>query len=208
MTREPLSDLELARAAAAGDADAWCRIVDELGPSVYAIALGFVRLPSLAEELAQDTFVKLFENLDKYPGGVPLKAWTQRVARNLCIDHYRHRRSETSSVFLPADFLDTLAAGEDPALLAEHRQLLRHVAEALAGLDEDVALLLRLRDIQGLAYAEIATLLDLPTGTVKSRIHRGRRELLRRLRARWSRAAPASAGEDGAENYLWGAAPC
>jgi RNA polymerase sigma-70 factor (ECF subfamily) len=97
--------------------------------------------------------------------------------------------------FLPLETIGTLRDGSDPATLAQHRELLAQVEAALGELDPETALILTLRDLEGLSYRELEALLDLPSGTVKSRIHRGRRELLQRLELRQARsAAPDQAG--------------
>ena len=91
----------------------------------------------------------------------------------------------------------TLRDASDPATLAQHRELLSQVEAALGELDPETALILTLRDLEGLSYRELEALLDLPSGTVKSRIHRGRRELMRRLELRQAHE-PARSGQAGA----------
>jgi RNA polymerase sigma-70 factor (ECF subfamily) len=177
----PSPDLRLARRAAAGEPAAWRELVDRFGPRIHAIALHFARDAERAKDLTQDIFLRLFQNLGSYRGDVPLLAWTLRLSRNLCIDDYRRRRLERGLRFLPLDAVQSLHDGSDPALDAERRELLAQVEAALAELDPETVLILTLRDLEGLSYRELEALLDLPSGTVKSRIHRGRRELARRL---------------------------
>jgi RNA polymerase sigma-70 factor (ECF subfamily) len=184
------SDQRLAHRAAAGDPAAWREIVDRFGPRIHAIAFHFSRDSDRAQDLTQEIFLRLFQNLASFRGDVPLLAWTLRLSRNLCIDDYRRRRLERSFRFLPLDTIDGLRDASDPAALAEHRQLLALVESALRELDPETALILALRDLEGLSYRELEALLDLPSGTVKSRLHRGRRELLQRLELLQSRAAP------------------
>ena len=185
----PSHDLRLARRAAAGEPAAWREIVDGFGPRIHAIALHFSRDHERAQDLTQEIFLRLFQNLGSFRGDVPLLAWTLRLSRNLCIDDYRRRRLERTFRFLPLETVDTLRGGSDPAALAQHRELLSQVEAALGELDPETALILTLRDLEGLSYRELEALLDLPSGTVKSRIHRGRLELRRRLELRHS-AAP------------------
>jgi RNA polymerase sigma-70 factor (ECF subfamily) len=189
----PSHDLRLARRAAAGEAAAWREIVDGFGPRIHAIALHFSRDPERAQDLTQEIFLRLFQNLGSFRGDVPLLAWTLRLSRNLCIDDYRRRRLERAFRFLPLDTIDTLRDGSDPAALAHHRELLSQVEAALGELDPETALILTLRDLEGLSYRELEALLDLPSGTVKSRIHRGRLELRRRLELRHGTASGGQA---------------
>jgi RNA polymerase sigma-70 factor (ECF subfamily) len=180
----PSHDLRLARQAAAGEPDAWREIVDRFGPRIHGIALHFTRDAERAQDLTQEIFLRLFQNLGSFRGDVPLLAWTLRLSRNLCIDDYRRRRLERAFRFLPLETIDTLRDPSDPATLAQHRELLSQVEAALGELDPETALILTLRDLEGLSYRELEALLDLPSGTVKSRIHRGRRELVHRLEQR------------------------
>ncbi len=191
----PSHDLRLARHAAAGEPAAWRELVDRFGPRIHALALHFSRDAERAQDLTQEIFLRLFQNLGSFRGDVPLLAWTLRLSRNLCIDDYRRRRMERTFRFLPLETIGTLRDGSDPATLAQHRELLAQVEAALGELDPETALILTLRDLEGLSYRELEALLDLPSGTVKSRIHRGRRELLQRLELRQARsAAPDQAG--------------
>ena len=185
----PGHDLRLARRAAAGLPDAWRQIVDGFGPRIHALALHFCRDRARAEDLTQEIFLRLFQNLGSYRGDVPLLAWTLRLSRNLCIDDYRRHRPERAFRFLPLASAESLSDGSNPAGDAQSRELLTEVEAALAELDPETATMLTLRDVEGFSYRELEELFELPAGTVKSRLHRGRRELLRRLeqrRLRWA----------------------
>jgi len=203
--RIPGHDLRLARRAAAGEPEAWRRIVDEFGPRIHGLALHFSRDPDRAADLTQDVFLRLFQNLGSYRGDVPLVAWMLRLSRNLCIDDYRRRRLERTFRFVPLDAVQTLRDASDPAGEAQARELLADVEAALAQLDPETATILTLRDVEGLSYRELEELLDLPSGTVKSRIHRGRRALLRSLEL--LRASRDDAAPDRARAMLR-VAPC
>jgi len=201
----PTADLRLARRAAAGEPAAWRELVDRFGPRIHSLALHFARDAERAQDLTQEIFLRLFQNLGSYRGDVPLLAWTLRLSRNLCIDDYRRRRAERAFRFLPLEHLEPLRDGSDPAADAQRRELLGMVEAALSELDPETALILTLRDVEGLSYRELEALLDLPSGTVKSRIHRGRRELLRRLELRF--AADPRTGQSPPAAYLE-VAPC
>lgn len=182
MTSTPIgSDLFLARRAAAGHADAWDRILDRYARRIWAVALQFAADRSDAEDLCQEIFLRLYQNLHRYRGEVPFAGWALRVSRNLCIDHYRRRRRLGPAVPLSDALLEELPDGGDLQRRTERREELLLVVRALRDMPEDLAVALVLRDLQGWAYEEVATFLELPLGTVKSRIHRARLELGRRL---------------------------
>ena len=86
-----------------GDDDAWRELVDRFGQRVYAIAYHFTLKREDAEELSQEIFLKIFENLHRYDGGFPLVAWVLSLSRNLCIDRYRRRKRENSFRFVSDD---------------------------------------------------------------------------------------------------------
>jgi RNA polymerase sigma-70 factor (ECF subfamily) len=199
----PWHDLRLSRRALEGDAGAWREIVDGFGPRIHSLAFHFTRDADRAADLTQEIFLRLFQSLATFRGDVPLMAWTLRLSRNLCIDDYRRRRLERGFRFLPLDAVGTLRASSDPAREAERREQLAQIEAALAELDPETALLITLRDLEGLSYRELEALLELPSGTVKSRLHRGRRELLRCVALRRAVADPTS----GSTPLLEGA-PC
>lgn len=182
MTSTPTgSDLFLARRAAAGHADAWDQILDRYARRIWAIALQFATDRSEAEDLCQDIFLRLYQNLHRYRGEVPFAGWALRVSRNLCIDHYRRRRRLHTAISLSDELLEELPDDGSLQRRAEQREELLLVMRALREMPEDFAIALVLRDLQGWTYEEVATFLELPLGTVKSRIHRARLELGRRL---------------------------
>lgn len=178
---ETTPDLLLARRATASDPRAWEEIVDRYGDRIYNLACRFSCDSAEAEDLTQDVFLKLFSQLRQYRGDVPLLAWALRLSRNLCIDHYRHHRTRLKSETVSDEVLRHHPGGPDPARRAEHRDELRRVERALAALPESLAEVLVLRDLQQLSYDEVAAVVEVPVGTVKSRLNRARRELVDRL---------------------------
>ena len=171
-----------------GDDDAWRDLVDRFGPRVYAIAYHFTLKREDAEELSQEIFLKLFENLDRYDGGFPLVAWVLSVSRNLCIDRYRRRKREKSFRFVSDEAVTALLkSDDDPATAALRKERTQMLFAALAEIPEDLAEILILRDLNGLAYEEIGTALELPDGTVKSRLFRARAEVAGKIRERHER---------------------
>ena len=181
----PNPDLFLARRAAKGDPRAWQELIDLYGERIWNVCLRFAGGGTDAEDLTQEVFLKLYRQLGQYRGDVPLVAWALKLSRNLCIDHYRHHRLRTQSETTVSDeMLRHFPGDEDPHADLRDRERRRMVRETLAEMPEDLATVVLLRDLQGLAYDEVAAFLELPLGTVKSRLNRARRELVSRLEER------------------------
>jgi RNA polymerase sigma-70 factor (ECF subfamily) len=177
-----------------GNDDAWRELVDRFGPKVYAVAYHFTMKREDAEELSQEVFLKIFENLHRYDGGFPLVAWILSVSRNLCIDRYRRKKREKSFRFVSDEAVTVLLkSDDDPASMALKKERTKLLFSALAEIPEDLAEILVLRDLNGLAYDEIGKALDLPDGTVKSRLFRARAEVARKIRERHESKGAANA---------------
>ncbi len=186
-------DLFLARRAAKADPQAWDEIIEHYGDRIFNVAYRFAGNQAEAEDLTQEIFLKLYRNLDRYRGDVPLMAWALRLSRNLCIDHYRHHRTRRQSETVSDEVLAQLPSGDDPRRHSQTQERRRLVHEVLAEMSESLASALMLRDLQGLSYDEIAGFFEVPVGTIKSRLNRGRKELVRRLEERLQRSqAPLS----------------
>ena len=162
---------------------AWEKIVARHKRRVFNIAFKFTARHDLAEDLTQEIFLRVFRALDRFNREADFGTWLSSVARNYCIDHYRSRRRErelispdTTAIELAADPSVNPQRGLEEA---DRRSLLR---EGLARLPPKLREAVVLRDLQELTYQEMARLLELPEGTVKSRINRGREELGRLLR--------------------------
>ena len=177
-------DLLLARRAAAGQAEAWEELLGLYAQRIYNLALHFTGSPTDAEDLTQEIFLRLYQSLRLYRGDVPLAAWALRLSRNLCIDTWRRVRRERRFAIVSEEVLQWLPAADDPQAEAQGREQLRAVHESLAEMPEDLAEVVVLRDLQGWSLEETATYQEVPVGTVKSRLHRARLELGRRVTAR------------------------
>jgi RNA polymerase sigma-70 factor (ECF subfamily) len=167
-----------------GDEAAWSALVHATIGSLYRLCASYARSSAEAEELTQEVYLKLWQNLDRYRAGSNFMAWAWRVARNLLIDAYRRNRRETDACWLDPEVLERLPAADDPHLQAERRQRLRLIAMGLRSLDEGLAELVVMRDFAGMSYQELAEALNLPLGTVKSRLNRARLELATAVRRR------------------------
>jgi RNA polymerase sigma-70 factor (ECF subfamily) len=192
----PSPDLLLARLASAGRADAWEELLALYGERIYNLAFHFAGSAADAEDLTQEIFLRLYQNLRLYRGDVPLAAWALRLSRNLCIDHYRRARRERRAGVTAEEVLAAMpAGGDDPQAEAQRRQQLRTVYRELEAMPEGLAEVVLLRDLQGWSQEETAAWLEVPVGTVKSRLHRGRLELAGRVTARLGgHAAAAGSG--------------
>ena len=167
-----------------GEQSAWDEIVRRHWRLVFNVAYKFVGTYDLAEDLAQDVFVKLFKSLDTFDRRANFQTWLVSVSRNLCIDHYRSVRKERETIAREVDVADLAPAAPGRTVQAELEQCdqVRLLRKALERVAPPLRTVVMLRDVLELTYQEIADRLQLPEGTVKSRINRGRAELARQLK--------------------------
>jgi RNA polymerase sigma-70 factor (ECF subfamily) len=200
LTEQPSSpvahpeDLALAQGASAGEGRAWDRLIDQYGQRIYNLAFHFAGEPAGAEDLTQEIFLKLYRSLHRYRGDVPLVAWALRLSRNLCIDHYRSTRTAQRATVVSEEILSHMASDDDPGARAVRRERLRTVYGALERMPEELATVVLLRDLQGFSYEEIVEMLEIPSGTLKSRLNRARRELAERVSEMLSSATSIPGG--------------
>lgn len=161
----------------AGDQDAWEALVDSTAHDIFRLAVSFTRHRGEAEDLTQEVFLKLWQNLDRYIPGSSFRAWAYRVARNMFVDAYRRSREQRKATWVDPEFLEQLPGADDPHTEVVRRQRLELARSGIARLPEDLARLIMLRDFADWSYEELAEELGLPLGTVKSRLNRARREL-------------------------------
>lgn len=184
------SDGDLLDRCRRGDEDAWRELVSRYTRRVFALCYRFAGRADEAEDLTQEVFVKVFERLDRYREGEgAFPAWLLTLARHHAIDHYRRHREERRLRSEDAEAAERTVAGDEGPLGAatrlERQELVRR---GLRALPSDLREVLVLRDLEEMPYDEIATLLTVPLGTVKSRLNRGRLELARRLAGRLGRS--------------------
>jgi RNA polymerase sigma-70 factor (ECF subfamily) len=163
----------------------------EFMPSLYNAALRMTRNPADAEDLVQETYLRAYRGFGGFEEGTNLKAWLYRILTNTYINSYRakRRRPEESDVENIEDlYLFRRLGGLEAAMAgrsAEDELLDRfteaEVKEAIESLPENFRMAVLLADVEGFAYREIAEILDIPIGTVMSRLHRGRKALEKRL---------------------------
>jgi RNA polymerase sigma-70 factor (ECF subfamily) len=184
-----------------GDQEAWEQIVRQYWRRVFNVAYKFVGRHDEAEDLTQDVFLKVFRSLATFDRRANFQTWLVSVSRNLCIDHYRSVRKERETIDRDVNAADLSPASADVSahVALERRDLAEELRRALQELPETLRTAVVMRDIQELSYQEIADRLQLPEGTVKSRINRGRHELARQItRLRERGPGPqAAAGQAG-----------
>jgi RNA polymerase sigma-70 factor (ECF subfamily) len=181
-----LNGAELVRRAHAGDGLAWEEIVTAFSRRVFNLAYRFTSNVEAAEDLTQEVFIRVYRSLDQYdPRQGDLANWLMRLARNLIIDDYRHRQRNPQNSM--ADAVDDhqyhlRAVGGGAQKEMERRELASQVQDGIDKLPADLKTCVILRDIEELTYQEIVDVLQIPEGTVKSRINRGRIELAKILK--------------------------
>jgi len=181
-----INGADLVRRARAGDSVAWEEVVTAFSRRIFNLAYRFTSSPDAAEDLTQEVFIRIYRTLDQYdPKQGDLANWLMRLARNLIIDDYRHRQRNPQNTM--ADTVDDhqyhlRAVGTSAHKEMERRELAAQVQEGIDKLPGDLKTCVILRDIEEMSYQEIVNVLQIPEGTVKSRINRGRIELAKILR--------------------------
>jgi RNA polymerase sigma-70 factor (ECF subfamily) len=183
----------LVRRCMAGDQQAWQQLVVGQHRRIYAICYRFTGSASDAEDLTQDVFLKLYRNLESFDTQKgSFQTWITPLARNLLVDHFRRTRLDRASDSLDASLTDEDDGPSMADRLADTRpsqeahtaglELKVKIQQALAQLSPELREAVVLRDLEDMDYKDIAQVLRIPEGTVKSRISRGRGELARLLK--------------------------
>ena len=182
----------LVRRCIAGDAEAWEEIVQRYNRRIYNICYRFAGSHDDAQDLTQDVFIKMYRTLNSYDvERGAFMTWVTTVTRNLLVDHFRKSKQDRIT-----DSLDSASSehedamslsdriedkGPAPDLSVQSREAKETVHQALQKLSPELREAVILRDLQDMDYKEVAAVLKVPEGTVKSRINRGRAELARLL---------------------------
>src|SRR6476646_5715560 len=150
--------------------------------ALYSAALRMTRNPSDAEDLVQETYLRAYRGFGGFQEGTNLKAWLYKILTNTFINTYRAKKRRPDEVDLDdsEDFFLYRRLGGLEAVTAE-RIPEAVVKEALEALPEQFRMAVLLADVEGFSYKEIAEIMDVPIGTVMSRLHRGRKALQKRL---------------------------
>lgn len=181
------TDQEVVQRARAGREDAYRELLRRYQRPVFSLIYRMVRDRELAEDLAQETFVKVLNALDTYRPEFKFSSWIFKIANNAAIDHLRRRQLDTLSLEgapgatspdrVEATALQLSDRGETPLQEMEARELGSAIERAIGKLRPEYQACVILRHIEDRPYEEIAEILDLPLGTVKTYLHRARAEL-------------------------------
>ena len=152
---------------------------------LYGGALRMTRNPQDAEDLVQETYLKAYKNFGSFTPGTNLKAWLYRIMTNTYINSYRKKQRrplETSADDVTDNQLYTSSSHDSTGLESAEVEALKampnsRISEALNALNEDYRMVVYYADVEGMAYKEIAEVMEIPIGTVMSRLHRGRKQL-------------------------------
>jgi len=178
---EPVPDEELVRRFLAGDAGSFTVLVQRHQVRVYSLCVRVLGGADEAADATQDTFLAIFRKMAQYRGEAAFTTWMHRVTVNACYDVLRKRRRQPLLRSVVADDGSLAEAAPPVADHADEVAGTRDAALALATVPEEFRVALVLADIEDLPYEEIARVLDVPVGTVKSRVHRGRLALARAM---------------------------
>jgi len=191
-----LDDRELASLASEGRESAYRELLARYERPVFSLVFRMVRHRSVAEDLAQESFIRAFGAIDSYNPGYKFSSWLFKIANNHTIDWLRKKKLDTVSIdgSPNATGADEVArtswqlesGGEQPDDYVESRELGGQIEDAIAELRPEYRTVVLLRHVEGYAYDEIAETMDLPLGTVKTYLHRARAELKQILTPRIS----------------------
>lgn len=186
-----LDDRKLAALAAAGRQAAFRELLARYERPVFSLVYRMVRDRTLAEDLAQEAFIRAFNAIGSYKPSYKFSNWILKIANNHTIDHLRKRRIETVSIDgsphaataeeRERTSLSVRSEDETPHEYVENRELGGQIEEAIATLRDEYRTAILLRHVEGYAYDEIAEIMEVPLGTVKTYLHRARAELKERL---------------------------
>ncbi len=200
-------DQSLVTSARAGDDEAFRALVVRYQRKVYAVALGIVKDPDSAWDVAQEAFVRVHEHLADFKGESAFSTWVFRITTHLGIDSVRRERTSLKDELDDVGEAELAGAGEgilstglgnDPQAGVLRRELVSKMEEALATLPEKHRTILVLREVEGLSYEELAERLGIHKGTVMSRLFHARKKMQAALRD-YAELTPEDEGgeEDG-----------
>jgi RNA polymerase sigma-70 factor (ECF subfamily) len=196
-------DLALVSRAKAGEAEAFRALVVRHQRRVYAVALGIVKDRDLAWDVSQEAFVRVHAHLAEFKGESSFSTWVLRIGSHLAIDALRKERSSSKEDIDEVRDVDLASGGEgilatglgnDPQQNLLRRELATQMTQALAQLPEKHRVILVLREVEGLSYEELSERLEIPKGTVMSRLFHARTKMQVLLRRYAGIAKPDDGG--------------
>jgi RNA polymerase sigma-70 factor (ECF subfamily) len=182
-----VSDQQVVVYAQQGREDAYRELIARYERPVFSLIFRMVRDNETAEDLAQETFIKVLNNIDRYLPEFKFSSWLFKIANNITIDYLRRRQLDTVSLEGAPDAvseeskratsLAIASPGESPLQQLESKELGEQIERAIARLRPEYRACILLRHVEDYSYDEIAEIVKLPLGTVKTYIHRARAEL-------------------------------
>ena len=183
-------ETELIGRAQQGSHEAFGEIVNRYGERLFLVVHRIVRDSADAEEVVQETFLKAYRNLEGFNAASALYTWLYRIAVNAAVDHTkkarrrRHLSLDDEDQGLEAALPDQ---GHSPSEGSEKQELVALIQEGIEALPENYRVILRLREYSDLSYEQLGEILELPKGTVESRLFRARMKLKEWLLRRWGK---------------------
>lgn len=186
-----LTDQEVVTHARQGREVAYRELIGRYQRPVFSLIYRLVRDREKAEDLAQETFIKVLNALDRYDPTYKFSSWIFKIAHNTALDHLRKKQPVTLSLQgspharteaeIEATSLDAVSSDENPEEFTQSRELGAHIEAAVAKLRPEYRTAILLCHVEGRPYEEIAEIMEVPLGTVKTYIHRARGELKEHL---------------------------
>jgi len=177
MLAEGIGDAECVRRVQQGDTDSFEVLVRRHQKAIFNLVYRLLGNYDEAAEVVQEVFLSAFKSIHQFRGEANFSTWLYRIGLN----HASTRRKSLNSAQqhnIPLDGTEVIADGAvDPAKNFEHKEIQQRVQQALNSLDPEDARVILLRDLQDVPYEDVAEMLDIPVGTVKSRLHRARQAL-------------------------------
>jgi RNA polymerase sigma-70 factor (ECF subfamily) len=180
MLPEGISDAECVKLVQQGDTGCFETLVRRHQKTTFNLVYRLLGDYDEAAEVAQEVFLSAYKSIDRFRGDANFSTWLYRIAFN----HASTRRKTlkiSQHRFVPLDGIEVSGEAADPVKALEQKETQDHVQQALNALNREDALIILLRDLQDVSYEQVAAILEIPVGTVKSRLHRARKALKTKL---------------------------
>lgn len=196
---QELLDDELIRLCKSGDQDAYAALVERYKSRVFSLAYGMVGQYQEAEDVAQEAFIHVFRAIDSFRLGDKFYSWIHRITANLAIDYLRKRRHKEVSLDAPVNadgdvFVQVADTSQDPEGAVVAAEFKNSLEKAISELPPLYRVVVILRHVHDMAYEDIAEILQIPLGTVKTRLFRAREILRRKVMGETSKGTGVAKG--------------
>lgn len=167
-------ELELIESVLAGNKQAYAHIINQYKNPLYALVLRMTRNPQTAQDLVQEIFIKVYEQLGKYDQKGSFSSWIYRVATNHCMDEFRKKSYQTKQVEIEDE---QVVNYNHPEIVFLKKEKSRQLEKLIAMLPEDERLIILMRFVNELSYQEISELLTIPLSDVRNKLHRAKKKM-------------------------------